>query len=137
MLKEFQKFIMRGNVLDLAIGIIIGAAFTGVVNSLVNDVIMPPIGLILGGVDFSQIVITLREKVGENPAVTINIGVFINAIVNFLIVAFVVFLLVRAVNRMGERFAKKEEPKEPAAPPGPTTEEKLVAVLEKLETKLK
>ncbi|NWF69807.1 MAG: large-conductance mechanosensitive channel protein MscL [Chloroflexi bacterium] len=134
MLKEFQKFIMRGNVLDLAVGIIIGAAFTTIVNSLVNDIIMPPIGWLLGGVDFSGIVITLPASplaAADAAPVTINVGMFINTIINFLIVAFAVFLLVRSVNNMMERFKKQEEVK-PAAPAGPTTEEKLVAAIDKL-----
>ncbi|MFN8371887.1 MAG: large-conductance mechanosensitive channel protein MscL [Anaerolineae bacterium] len=135
MLKEFQKFIMRGNVLDLAIGVIIGTAFGAIVTSLVNDIIMPPIGLIIGGIDFSSIVLTLKAAEGETPAVTMNIGVFINTLINFLIIAFVIFLLVRAVNNMMERMAKKEEAK-PAAPAGPTTEEKLVAAIEKLNANL-
>ncbi|CAG0963573.1 partial Large-conductance mechanosensitive channel, partial [Anaerolineae bacterium] len=145
-IKEFQKFIMRGNVLDLAVGIIIGAAFTSIVTSLVNDVIMPPIGLLLGGVDFSNIFVTLKEGAPAAPyatlkaaqdagAVTINLGLFINALINFLIIAFVVFLIVRTFNKAMENFKKKEE--EPKKPAGPTTEEKLVAVLEKLETKMK
>ncbi|MBC6937036.1 MAG: large-conductance mechanosensitive channel protein MscL [Chloroflexi bacterium] len=114
MLAEFRKFIMRGNVLDLAVGIIIGAAFTTVVNSLVNDVIMPPIGVVVGGVDFSQIKIILQAAQGETPEVAINIGLFINAAINFLIVALVVFLIVRAFNRMMLPFQKKEEaPGEP------------------------
>ena len=103
MIKEFQKFIMRGNVLDLAVGIIIGAAFTAIVTSLVKDVIMPPVGLLLGGVDFSNIFIPLRDGAIPGPyasvqaaqdagAVTINIGLFINALISFLIVAIVVFL---------------------------------------------
>jgi large conductance mechanosensitive channel len=133
MLQEFQKFIMRGNVLDLAIGVIMGTAFGAVVTSLVNDVIMPPIGLLIGGIDFSQIAITLRAAEGENPAVTIGIGAFINTLINFLIVAFVVFMLVRSVNQMMERMKK---PEAPAAPAGPTTEEKLVAALDKLNTNL-
>lgn len=138
MLKEFQKFIMRGNVLDLAVGIIIGAAFTTVVNSLVNDIIMPPIGQLLGGVDFSNIFINLSggdyatlAAAQEAGAATINIGLFINAIINFLIVGFAVFLLVRSVNTMMERSKKKEEAA-PAAPAGPTTEERLVEVLDRL-----
>lgn len=109
MLQEFRKFIMRGNVLDLAVGIIIGAAFTAIVNSLVNDVIMPPIGLILGGVDFSQIKIVLQAAAGDKPEVAINIGLFINALISFLIIAFVVFLLIRGFNQMMERLQKKEE----------------------------
>lgn len=141
MLREFQKFIMRGNVLDLAVGIIIGTAFTAIVTSLVNDIIMPPIGLLLGGIDFSNIFILLREgaaapapyatlKAAQDAgAVTINIGLFINALISFLIVAFVVFLLVRSFNAMYERFQKKVEA---AIPAGPTTEEKLVMAIDKL-----
>jgi large conductance mechanosensitive channel len=144
MIKEFQKFIMRGNVLDLAVGIIIGGAFGAIVTSLVNDVIMPPIGVLLGGVDFSNIYILLRDGTTVGPyaslqaardagAVVIAIGLFINALINFLIVGFAVFLLVRSVNAMTERMKK---PEAPPAPAGPTTEEKLVAVLEKLEQKM-
>ncbi|RPI31669.1 MAG: large conductance mechanosensitive channel protein MscL [Chloroflexota bacterium] len=98
MLKEFREFAMRGNVLDLAVGIIIGAAFISVVNSFVNDIIMPPIGVLVGGVDFSNLVINLPGDA------TINYGLFINQLVNFLIVAFVVFLVVRAANRMKNKF---------------------------------
>lgn len=136
MLREFQKFIMRGNVLDLAVGIIIGAAFTSIVNSLVNDVIMPPIGLIIGGVDFSELVITLKAAEGDNPAVTINIGLFINALIQFLIVAFVVFLIVRSFNRMMERFSKKEEPTlvEPTPDPAIVAQQELTEAINRLRT---
>ena len=108
MFEEFKKFAMRGNVIDLAVGVIIGASFTGIVNSVVNDVLMPPIGLALGGVDFSNFFIVLKG----NPAVdtlaaakaakdvTINYGLFINAIINFLIVAFVLFMLIRQMNKL-------------------------------------
>lgn len=143
MIQEFRKFIMRGNVIDLAVGIIIGAAFTAIVNSLVNDVIMPPIGLILGGVDFSNIFVLLREGATPGPyatlkaaqdagAVTLNVGLFVNQVINFLIVAFVIFLIVRAVNRLQDQFARKEE----AKPVGPTTEEKMVETLDRLTTVL-
>ena len=125
MLKEFRDFAMRGNVIDLAIGIIIGAAFTTVVNSLVKDIIMPPIGYILNGIDFSNIFLVLRgdqypslKAAQDAGAVSINFGVFINACINFLIVAFAVFLLVKQVNRF-----RKEAP---ATPPAPTTSEKLL-----------
>ncbi len=126
MISEFRKFIMRGSVLDLAVGIIIGAAFTGIVNSLVKDVIMPPIGFVLGGVDFSNIFVLLKPGKDVPPpyasladaqaagAVTINLGVFINAVINFLIVALVVFLLIRAVNRMMQPITRRvEKPGEP------------------------
>jgi large conductance mechanosensitive channel len=116
MLKEFKDFAMKGNVLDMAIGIIIGAAFGPIVNSLVNDVMMPPIGLLLGNVDFSNIFAVLREGKAAGPyaslaaakaagAVTMNFGLFINTIINFIIVAFAVFMLVKNVNR----FRKQEE----------------------------
>jgi len=111
MFKEFKAFAMRGNVLDLAVGIIIGGAFGTIVKSLVDDIIMPPIGLAMGGVDFSDILVLLREGKVPAPyasvaeaqaagAVTMNVGLFINSIITFLIVAFAVFLLVRAANRM-------------------------------------
>ncbi len=122
MLKEFREFALQGNVVDMAIGIIIGAAFGVIVNSLVNDIIMPPIGLLLGGVDFSNLYILLEEGDPAGPyasladaqaagAVTINYGVFINSVISFLIVAFVVFLLIRAINRMRrEEETPEEEP---------------------------
>jgi large conductance mechanosensitive channel len=104
---EFKKFAVRGNVVDLAIGVIIGASFTGIINSLVNDVLMPPIGLALGGVDFSNFFVVLKGTPADTLAaakaakdVTINYGLFINAIINFLIVAFVLFLLLRQLNRL-------------------------------------
>ena len=118
MLEEFKKFAMRGNVVDMAVGIIIGGAFGTNVKSLVADVIMPPVGLLLGGVDFSDLFITLKEGATAGPyatlasaqeagAVTISYGVFINAVISFLIVAFAVFLLIRAINKMQ---AEEEEP---------------------------
>ncbi|MEM9955197.1 MAG: large-conductance mechanosensitive channel protein MscL [Chloroflexota bacterium] len=133
MLQEFQKFIMRGNVIDLAVGIIIGTAFTGIVNSLVNDVIMPPIGLLIGGVDFSDIAITLQEATADSEAVTIGIGLFINQLISFLIIAFVVFMLVRSVNNLMARFEKEEE----EAPTEPTTEEKLLDAINDLTAAIK
>lgn len=143
MLKEFQKFIMRGNVLDLAVGIIIGAAFTAIVNSLVNDIIMPPIGFALGGVDFSNLFFSLNgvsyeslAAAKEAGAPTINYGVFINALIQFLIVAIVVFLLVRAVNKMMTRFEKKEEEVVVVAVE-PTTDEKLLKAIEDLTAAIK
>ena len=121
MLKEFKEFAMRGNVVDMAVGIIIGAAFGTIVNSLVSDIIMPPIGLLLGRVDFGNLFFVLREGLVAGPysslsqaraagAVTVNYGVFINAIISFVIVAIAVFLLVRSINRL-----KREE--KPAAAP--------------------
>ncbi len=129
MLKEFRDFVMRGNVLDLAIGFIMGAAFTGIVNSLVNDVIMPPVGLLIGGVDFSAIAIPLKAATADAEAVAINIGLFINAVVQFLIIAFVVFLLVRTVNSMLKRL---EKPQAGATPAEPAVEEKLLAAIQDL-----
>jgi large conductance mechanosensitive channel len=115
MLKEFKQFIARGNVVDLAIGVIIGAAFGKIVTSFVNDILMPPIGLLLGNVNFADLFITLSggayatlEEAQAAGAVTINYGLFINTIIDFLIVAFVIFLLVKQVNRL-----KKPEPTEP------------------------
>jgi large conductance mechanosensitive channel len=98
--KEFKEFAMRGSVLDLAIGIIIGGAFGKVVSSMVNDVLMPPIGVLIGGVDFSSFGLTLREAVDKTPAAVWKYGVFLNNIIDFTIVAFAVFLIVKAVNRM-------------------------------------
>lgn len=132
MLKEFRDFIMRGNVLDLAVGIIIGLAFTTVVNSLVNDIIMPPIGVLIGGLDFSAIVITLKEAQGDDPAVTMNVGVFINAIINFLIVAIAVFMLVKGVNSAMEQMRRRQKAQDAVAPPEPTVDEKTLAALEQL-----
>lgn len=140
MLKEFRDFIMRGNVVDLAVGIIIGVAFGAIVTSLVNDIIMPVVGLAVGGVDFSHIVLTLKEGQEATatqeaiPAVTMNIGLFINTIINFLIVGFAMFLVVRAINRMTR--ARKAQAEEGEAPPEPTVDEKTLAVLEKLDAKL-
>jgi large conductance mechanosensitive channel len=142
MLKEFQTFIMRGNVLDLAVGIIIGAAFTGIVTSLVNDIIMPPIGMALGGVDFSNLFFSLNGVAYESLAAakeagapTINYGVFINSLIQFLIIAFVVFLLVRAMNKMMARFEKKEEVVVVAVEP--STDEKLLKAIEDLTASIK
>jgi large conductance mechanosensitive channel len=119
MIKEFKEFISRGNVIDLAVGIIIGAAFTGVVTSLVNDILMPPIGWVMGGIDFSSYFITLSggeyaslKEAEDAGAATIRYGVFINTMINFFIVAVAVFILVKQVNR----FRRKEEAA-PAAPP--------------------
>lgn len=126
--QEFKKFIARGNVMDLAVGIIIGTAFTGIVNSLVNDVIMPPIGVVLGGMDFSNFFLTLTKHgdyatlkaAQEAGASTINYGKFINTVINFLIVAFAVFMLVKQVNRLKDRLMKAEAEAAPAAAPTPS-----------------
>lgn len=115
MLKEFKEFAMRGNVVDLAVGIVIGAAFGRIVNSFVNDIIMPPVGLLLGNVDFSNLAIVLKEKTATTEAVAIRYGAFINTILDFLIVAFAIFFLIRQMNRL----KRKQE----AAPAAPTTKE--------------
>ncbi|MDZ7344328.1 MAG: large-conductance mechanosensitive channel protein MscL [candidate division KSB1 bacterium] len=115
MWKEFKEFAMRGNVLDMAVGIIIGAAFGRIVTSLVNDILMPPIGVVTGGIDFSDMALTIKSAPNPAEAVTIKYGVFINAVINFLIVAFAIFMLIRGVNRL----KRKEE----APPPSPTTKE--------------
>jgi large conductance mechanosensitive channel len=115
MLKEFREFALRGNVVDMAVGIIIGGAFGTIVASLVKDVIMPPIGLLVGGVDFSDIRLPLRAAEAGREAVTMNVGLFLNNVISFVIVAFAVFMLVKAVNEVRKRF-EKEVPKEPPAP---------------------
>ena len=123
---EFKEFVSRGNVVDLAVGIIIGAAFTTIVNSLVNDIIMPPIGYLMNGIDFSNFFLVLKgdgtysslKTAKEAGAVTVNYGIFINALINFLIVSLAVFLLVKQVNR----FRKAQE----AAPAAPTKSEQLL-----------
>lgn len=125
-LKEFKTFAMKGNVVDMAVGIIIGGAFGKIVSSLVNDVIMPPIGILLGEVDFSQLSVVLKEATVDAagkaiPAVTISYGVFVNTIVNFVIVAAAVFMMVKVLNS-----AKKKEEAAPAAPPAPSKEETLL-----------
>ena len=123
MLKEFQEFAMRGNVVDMAVGIVIGGAFGTIVKSLVDDVLMPPIGLILGGVDFSDFFVTLKgpdaatlEAAKEAGAVTLNWGLFVNSVISFLIVAFALFMVIKAMNETKRRLEKEQE-EAPAAPP--------------------
>ncbi len=127
MLKEFKDFAMRGNVVDMAVGIIIGAAFGKIVSSLVADVIMPPIGMIMGSVDFSDLAFALGE--GESAA-TLNYGLFINTVINFLIVAFAIFLLIKGINSM-----KKKEEAKPAEPAKPSAEEALLTEIRDLLAK--
>jgi large conductance mechanosensitive channel len=133
MMKEFKDFAMRGNVVDLAVGIIIGGAFGKIVTSFVTDVIMPPIGLLVGGVKFTELKIILKEAVVNsagritNEAVTLNVGNFIQVIFDFIIVAFAVFLLIKALNRLQK---KKEEV--PPAPPVPSREEVLLTEIRDL-----
>jgi large conductance mechanosensitive channel len=132
--KEFKEFIMRGNVLDLAVGVIIGAAFGKIVNSMVNDILMPPLGKLMSGVDFANLFIALdgkeyasldaAKKVG---AATLNYGLFINVLIEFVIVAFCIFILIKAVNKL-----RRSEPAAPAAPPEPTPSEKLLTEIRNL-----
>ena len=132
MIQEFKEFIQRGNVVDLAVGVVIGTAFGKIVASFVDDVLMPPIGSVLGGADFSNLFINLSGK--EFPSVaaakaagapTLNYGLFINNIINFLIIAFAVFLVVKAINRM-------QKPAAPAPPPGPTKDQQLLTEIRDL-----
>jgi large conductance mechanosensitive channel len=131
---EFRAFAIRGNVVDLAVGIILGAAFTTIVNSLVNDIIMPPLGLLIGGIDFSNFFVTLKggsfatlDAAKAAGAVTINYGLFINAVIRFVIVAFAIFILVKQINRI-----RWEEAEAPTAPPAPTREEVLLTEIRDL-----
>lgn len=130
MLQEFKKFAMRGNVIDMAVGIIIGGAFGKIVSSLVTDVIMPPIGLLLGGIDFGSFSITLKEATETAAAVTINYGVFLNTIINFLIIAWAIFVVIKGMNSL----KKKEEEKPAPAPPKPSDE---VLLLQEIRDLLK
>lgn len=114
-LSEFKTFISRGNVMDMAVGVVVGTAFTAIVNSLVNDVIMPFVGWVIGGVNFSDLKFVLAPAVGETPEVAILYGAFLNKIVNFLLISFVVFAVVKMINSLHRK--KEEEPKEPPAPP--------------------
>ena len=138
MIKEFKEFAMRGNVVDMAVGIIIGAAFGTIVKSLVSDVIMPPIGLLLGNVDFSNLFVVVKEGAQAAPyatlelaqkagAVTINYGAFLNTVISFIIIAFAVFMVIKAINS-----AKRKEEEQPAAPPEPSKEEVLLSEIRDL-----
>ena len=138
MLKEFKEFAMKGNMLDMAVGIVIGAAFGAIISSLVDDVIMPPVGLLLGGVDFSQLFVVLKgegvfntiDQAKEAGAVTWNLGLFINAIIKFVIIAFALFMVIKAMNRL-----KREEEEAPAAPPEPPADVKLLEEIRDLLAK--
>ena len=127
MLKEFREFAMRGNVVDLAVGVIIGAAFGKIVSSFVADIIMPPLGLLIGGVDFKQFHLVLREAQGTVPAVVMNYGSFIQTVFDFVIVAFAIFLAIKLMNKM-----RRKQEEAPAAPPEPTAEEKLLTEIRDL-----
>jgi large conductance mechanosensitive channel len=121
MMQEFKTFAMRGNVVDMAVGIVIGGAFGKIISSFVADVIMPPIGLLIGGVNFANLAITMKEAVGDSAAVTLNYGKFIQSVFDFLIIAFAIFMVIRAMNSL-----KKKEEETPEAPPEPTKEEILL-----------
>ena len=117
MIKEFKEFAMKGNVMDMAVGIIIGSAFGKIIASLVTDVIMPPIGILLGGVDFSNLSFILKEATETAEAITLNYGMFINTVVDFTIIAFAIFMVIKAINS-----AKKKEEEKPAVPSKPSEE---------------
>jgi large conductance mechanosensitive channel len=123
-LKEFRDFAVKGNVVDLAVGIIIGAAFGKIVTSVVADVIMPPIGLLIGGVDFSDLVITLKAAEGAAPAVVISIGKFLQTMIDFTIIAFAIFMLIKVINKV--------KSKEPAAAAAPSSQEILLTEIRDL-----
>lgn len=127
MMSEFKTFAMRGNVIDMAVGIVIGGAFGKIVTSFVNDVLMPPIGMAMGGVDFKDLAITLKEGSEEVAAVTLNYGSFIQTVVDFIIIAFAIFMVVKAMNNL-----KKKEETKPAAPPKPSAEENLLTEIRDL-----
>ncbi len=127
MMQEFKEFAVKGNVVDMAVGIIIGAAFGKIVSSFVADVVMPPIGVMVGGVDFSNLAVTLQEAVGDTPAVMLKYGTFIQSIVDFVIVALAIFIAVKVVNNL-----KKEEEAKPEPPPEPSKEELLLTEIRDL-----
>ena len=127
MMKEFRDFAMRGNVVDMAVGIVIGAAFGKIVSSFVNDVLMPPLGIAVGGVKFTDLATTLKEASGDVAAVTLNYGMFIQSVVDFVIIAFAIFMVIKAMNSL-----KKKPEEKPASPPPPTAEEKLLAEIRDL-----
>jgi large conductance mechanosensitive channel len=126
-LQEFKEFAVKGNVIDLAVGVIIGGAFGKIVSSFVADVVMPPIGVIVGGVDFTKLAVTLKEKVGDAPAVTLNYGNFLQTVVDFTIVAAAIFIAVKMINSL-----KKSEVAAPEAPPAPSNQELLLTEIRDL-----
>jgi large conductance mechanosensitive channel len=127
MMKEFREFALRGNVVDMAVGIVIGVAFGKIVSSFVNDVLMPPLGVVLRGVDFSDLAVRLKEASGEVAAVTLNYGSFIQTVVDFVIIAFAIFMMVKLMNSL-----KRKQEAQPAAPPKPSAEEALLAEIRDL-----
>lgn len=130
MIQEFQEFAIKGNMVDMAVGIIMGGAFGTIVNSLVNDIIMPPIGLAIGGIDFSKLALVLKPAEGDVAAVAISYGKFINAGISFLIVAWALFMLIKAMNTL-----KKKQEAAPAAPPAPTKDQVLLTEIRDLLSK--
>ena len=126
-LSEFKAFAVKGNVVDMAVGIIIGAAFGKIVSSFVGDVVMPPIGLLIGGVDFSDLAITLKAAEGDIPAVVLSYGKFIQTVLDFVIVAFAIFMGVKVINRL-----KREEAAAPGEPPAPTKDQELLTEIRDL-----
>ncbi len=128
-LTEFKEFAMRGNVVDLAVGVIIGGAFGKIVSSLVNDIMMPPLGYIIGGVDFKHLKLTIKEAVEKTPEVTLNYGQFLQSVIDFTIIAFSIFLLVKAMNSL------KRKDETPAAPPPPSAQEVLLREIRDLLAK--
>lgn len=127
LINEFKAFAVRGNVVDMAVGIVIGAAFGKIVSSFVDGVIMPPLGLLIGGVDFSDLAIVLKDAVGEAPAVVLRYGAFIQTVVDFVIIAFAIFMGIKVINRL-----KREEEAAPAAPPAPTKDQELLTEIRDL-----
>ena len=127
LVKEFKEFAMKGSVVDLAVGVIIGGAFGKIVASFVNDILMPPLGVLLGGVDFKDYKAILVEAVGDTPAVTLNYGMFIQNVIDFIIIAAAIFMMIKAINS-----AKKKEEAAPAAPPAPSAEETLLTEIRDL-----
>lgn len=131
---EFKKFITRGNVLDMAVGVVVGSAFTAIVNSLVKDILNPIIGLITGGIDFSNLKIVLKPASGEVAELAIRYGLFINAIIQFVLIAFVLFLIVKSFNKLNERKVKEEAAKKAAVPPAKSAD---IVLLEEIRDLLK
>lgn len=145
-INEFKEFAVKGNALDMAVGVIIGGAFGKIVSSVVNDIIMPPLGVLIGGVNFTDLKLTLKDAVLEQkdalgnvvqeaaPAVTLNYGAFLQNCLDFLIIAFAIFLMIKGITRLSNMGKAKEEPKEetPAAPPAPSAEEKLLTEIRDL-----
>ena len=127
MMKEFKDFAMRGNVVDMAVGIVIGGAFGKIVSSFVSDVLMPPIGVLLGGMDFSTLGVTIQEATETAEAVVIKYGSFLNTVIDFIIIAFAIFMVIKGMNSM-----KKKEKAAPAAPPVPSKEEVLLGEIRDL-----